>query len=110
MKPVQFTVVPFVAQSAHASDTGISIAHPTPSAITEQLLSKNFRTTNPSNDRARIRLARIALRGGRYPRLRFLSLTGAELAPRPHWTGPKSARLSVDHCFCATGIGADRSD
>src|SRR5450631_189033 len=72
--------------------------------------SKNFRATHPSNDSARIRLVRITLRGERYANLRLLSLTGTELTPSPHWTGPKSARLFADHCFCATGFGADHGD
>jgi hypothetical protein len=72
--------------------------------------SKNFRATHPSNDSARIRLVRITLRGERYANLRLLSLTGTELTPSPHWTGPKSVRLFADHCFCATGFGRDHGD
>jgi hypothetical protein len=116
--PVQMTValvrgVPWLVAGVHAAsapDTGISITHPTPSATAELLPSKNFRATHPSNDSARIRLARIALRGRRYANLRFLSLTGAELTLSPHWTGPNSMRLFADHCFCATGFGRDRGD
>jgi hypothetical protein len=65
--PVQVTVVLLTGalgvRAASASDTCINIAHPTPIATIELLLSKNFRATHPSNDSARIRLARIAFRG-----------------------------------------------
>jgi hypothetical protein len=55
----------------------------TPSAATAPILSKNFRATHVSNDCARIRMSRIALRGGRYGACALTSLAAAEATLTP---------------------------
>jgi hypothetical protein len=107
---MQVTVVPLVTHRASAAPDPSNVPA-RPSATAELLPSKNFRATHASNDRARIRLARIALRGGRYASFRFLSLTGTELAPRPSKTGPNSVRLSNRSWLLRNRFaGADRGD
>jgi hypothetical protein len=64
--------------AASARDNCISIAHPTPSATIELQPSHFFRATPASNDRARIRMLWIALRGGRYGACALTSLAATE--------------------------------